>query len=296
MATILKVKRLSNPRGGTRKATKARTRARRKMTPLQRMYFGPKRTRKAARTRRAKRRSNPALVATLGALNPRKRSHSMARRRRTTRRAGRVTTRRRRRVASNPRRTRRNYKRRRRNSVVVVTRRRRRSNPVRRSRSRVSRRRVSQRRVSRRNPTLFGNSITSRKGLTLIGGGIAGVVAAKFIPTMLPVSLVGSLGGTSIGRTLITGVSAVLAGWAAGKVDREFGEGVMFGGLMQTASVAFNAFLPGIYSQLGVGLGDLMPGGFPVPQNPIRAGIPAPPPANARVTMNGLARAYGAAY
>jgi hypothetical protein len=171
---------------------------------------------------------------------------------------------------------------------VVSVRRRRRSNPVRRRRS--------VRRTARRNPMIFGNSITSRKGLTLIGGGIAGVVAAKFIPSMLPANLIGGLGGSNIGRTLITGASAVLAGYAAGRVDREFGEGVMFGGLMQTASVAFNAFLPGLYSSLGIGLGDLMPGGYPVPQNPIRAGIAPPPPANARVTMNGLARAYGAAY
>jgi hypothetical protein len=143
---------------------------------------------------------------------------------------------------------------------------------------------------------LFGHSITSKGGLTLIGGGIAGVVAAKFIPTLLPISMLGSLGASNIGRTVITGVSAVIAGWAAGKVNREFGEGVLFGGLMQTASVAFNAFLPSLYSSLGIGLGDLMPGQFVVPQNPIRAAIPPPPPANARVTMNGLARAYGAAY
>lgn len=132
--------------------------------------------------------------------------------------------------------------------------------------------------------------------MTLIGGGIAGVVAAKFIPTMLPPSMVGMLGGSQIGRVLITGGSALLAGWAASKfVGAEFGDGVLFGGLMQTASVALNTFLPSIYQQLGIGLGDLMPGQFAVPQNPIRAGIPAPP-ANARVTMNGLARAYGAAF
>jgi hypothetical protein len=273
MATILKVKRLSNPRRAPRRASR----------------------------KRGKRRSNPALVATLGALNPRRRRAKKVatkrRRRRTSanprrrNRRPRVAVRRRRRVARNPRRY---SRRRRRNTVVVVApRRRRRSNPHRRTRSRSSR--VIRRRRSR-NPTLFGSSITSKAGLTLIGGGIAGVVAAKFIPTMLPISLLGSLGGSSVGRTLITGASAIIAGWAAGKVDRQFGEGVLFGGLMQTASVAFNAFLPGVYSSLGIGLGDLMPGGFSVPQNPIRAGIPAPPPANARVTMNGLARAYGSAY
>jgi len=72
---------------------------------------------------------------------------------------------------------------------------------------------------------------------------------------------------------------------------------------MQTASVALNAFLPSIYQQLGIGLGDLLPGQFAVPQNPIRAAIPPPAPpvqpasgGQARVTMNGLARAYGNAF
>ena len=285
MATILKVKRLSNPR---------RRRKPRRMSALQRKYFGPRRSRSNPKRRRRTRRSNPALVATLGALNPRKRrTTKVARRRRRhssasnprRRRRNRVHARRRR-VARNPRRY---TRRRRRNTVVVVTRRRRRSNPRRRNRRRHSYRR-------NRNPSLFGHSITSKQGLTLIGGGITGVVAAKFIPTMLPVSLLGSLGSSNIGRTVITGVSAIVAGWAAGKANREFGEGVLFGGLMQTASVAFNAFLPGLYSSLGIGLGDLLPGTFSVPQNPIRGAIPPPPPANARVTMNGLARAYGSAY
>ncbi len=288
MATILKVKRVSNPRRRRRRTNP------RRMSALQRKFFGPKR-------KRAKRRTNPALVATLGALNPR-RHNKVARRRRRKLSANPVRRRRRvgyrrRRVARNPRRI---TRRRRRRAVANPIRRRRRtrraSNPIRRRRSRRNYRRVSRRRNSRRNPTLFGNSITSRRGLTLIGGGIAGVVAAKFIPTMLPISMLGSLGGSAVGRTVITGASAVLAGWAASRVDKEFGEGVLFGGLMQTASVALNAFLPSLYAQLGIGLGELMPGAFSVPQNPIRAGIPAPTPVNARVTMNGLARAYGAAY
>jgi hypothetical protein len=214
-----------------------------------------------------------------------------------TRRRRRTTARnsRRRRVARNPRR----YTRRRRRAANPVFRRRRRrravANPRRRRRYSVVRR--NRRRRSRRNPSLFGHSITSTQGIKLIGGGIAGVIASKFIPTMLPVSMLGSLGSSAIGRVVITGISAVAAGWAAGKVDPLFGEGVLFGGLMQTVSVAFNAFLPSLYSSLGVGLGDLLPGQFVVPQNPIRAAIPPPaPPANARVTMNGLARAYGAAF
>ena len=219
------------------------------------------------------------------------------RRRRRTSNARRVTVhhrRRRRARASNPR----HYRRRRRNPtrIVVVGRRRNRRHYSRRRNTRhYSRRRHNRR---RRNPTLMGQSITSKGGLKLIGGGVVGVTAAKFIPSLIPASLTMGIASSGIGRVLITGISAVLAGWAAGKMDREFGEGVLFGGLMQTASVALNAFVPGLtIGGVPIGLSDLMPGSFVVPQNPIRAAIPPPaPPANARVTMNGLARAFGTAY
>lgn len=151
---------------------------------------------------------------------------------------------------------------------------------------------------SRRNPTLFGQSITSTGGLKLIGGGVVGVAATKFIPSILPTAMLGSIATSSIGQILISGVSAWLAGWGASKIDRTFGEGVLFGGLMQTANVAINAFAPGLsIGGVPLGMGDLLPGSFTVPMNPIRAAIPPPaPPANARVTMNGLARAFGAAF
>jgi hypothetical protein len=154
--------------------------------------------------------------------------------------------------------------------------------------------------------TLFGNNLFSGPSLKLLGGGLLGVAAAKFIPTILPTTMLGSVATSSIGQTLITGVSALAAGWLAGKLDQKFGEGVLFGGLMQTGSVMLNAFLPGV-TVGGVpialsGFGDLLPGSYAVPQNPIRAALPppAPPagttPAGARVTMNGLSRAYGIAY
>jgi hypothetical protein len=94
----------------------------------------------------------------------------------------------------------------------------------------------------------------------------------------------------------------VVGGWAGSKVSPQFGQGMLFGGMMQTLSVALNAFLPSVYGQLSpyssLGrVGDLMPGGFTVPQNPL---MPAPqmalPAAPAQVRgpqMSGLARAYG---
>lgn len=136
--------------------------------------------------------------------------------------------------------------------------------------------------------------LTGRNALQLIGGGLVGVAAAKFIPTMLPAN---QLTQTNLGRVVVTTASAFAAGWLAGRVNPTFGGAVLFGGLMQAGSVALNTFLPGFtIGGVPVGLGELMPGQFSVPQNPLRL-PPAPAPAtNARIGVNGLARAFGSAY
>ena len=311
MATVLKVTRLSNPRRG---AGPRRTVRRRKMTPLQKKYFGSKRQRAAVSRRkpsrarrivkanrpRARRTFNPALVATLGAMNPHQRRKNVARtRKRRQSTARRVNRRRKTSRATNP------PRRRRRNStriVVVAPRRRRRSNP-RRAPRRVNRR--HSRRSRNPIPQIGGSQIFSKSGAKLIGGGLVGVAAVKFIPTLLPTSITSAMGNGALISIAVAGASAVAAGWLADKVDPKFGEGVLFGGLMMTGSVALNAFLPGLAVAgvpLGLsGMGELIPGTFVVPQNPIRAAIapPAPPAAqgaHARVTTNGLSRAFGTAY
>lgn len=129
-------------------------------------------------------------------------------------------------------------------------------------------------------------------------GGLVGVAAAKFIPTAIP-NL--GLGQGNIVRVLMTGVSAFLAGYAAEKaVGKPFGSAVLFGGLMQTGSVALNAFLPSVGSQLGLsgrrGVGDLVnTRGLVVPYNPVRAPLPAVP-TKARIGQEGLQRAFGNAF
>ena len=178
---------------------------------------------------------------------------------------------------SNPRRR---YAARRRNTAVRV----------------VTRRRRMGVRHRRRNPmpAFFGASGSKGLGTTLAGG-LIGVVAAKLIPGLIPANLIPTQGVWP--RVIMAGVAAWGAGTVATKyMGSAFGQAVMFGGFMQTGSLVLNALLPnfkvgGVPLALS-GLGELVPGSFVVPQNPLR--IQAAP-TQARVTMNGLARAYGTA-
>ena len=175
-------------------------------------------------------------------------------------------------------------RRRRRVARAAPVRRRRRRNPV-------SRRRVTRR---RRNPSLFGLNVGGSQMAQAVLGGLIGVAAAKFIPSAIPISL----GGGNVVRTLISGISAFVAGWAGQKfVGKPFGDAVLFGGLMQTGSVALNAFLPMVGQHLALsGMGEFVDtSGFVVPQNPVLAPIAAVP-TGARVGVNGIDRAYGRAF
>ena len=302
----------------------------RKMSPKQIAHFGTKRQRaalkssrkrkrtmkntrvKRARVHRVKRSTNP-LVLHLKPMqqrsNPKRRAATMAkpkRRRRTMhnarRRVARVSNRRRR-HASNP------VRHRRRTTNRRAPNRRRRSNSRRRNATRVvvMAPRRANRRHSHRNPQLFGSSLGSKQSLMILAGGLTGVAATKFIPTLIPTSLTAGLGSSSFGPFIISGVSAIAAWWLSSKVSVPFSEGVLFGGLMQTASVALNAFLPG-FTIAGVpialsGFGDLVAGSFPVPMNPLRqrqlnagAGNHTMAPAGSKVTTSGLGRAYPSAY
>lgn len=283
-----RVTRLSNPRKRRKTSTAKRNKSgqfvrRRKVNGSRRKVAARAKPRKRV-TR--KRRSNPVLI-TLGAINPRpkKRGKTKMARRRRSRKANSTVVRRRRRranpVSVAPRRRRR------------YTRRRRVSNPVSRRRVHRRSRRVHRR---RRNPSVFGRSVASVGAVEMILGGLVGVTAAKIIPTYVPVQFLSS----PILRILVTGASAWVASMLVGKVRPGMADAVMFGGLMQAGSVALNAFVPSIGGQIGLnggrGMGDLVEGHFVVPQNPLRYIPPTPAPAQARVTVNGLSRAYGTAF
>lgn len=274
MAIVKMLKRVANPRRASSSSSRVRssggkfaTTARRRSTIRRRKSTQNLATR------------NPAMLVTLGAVNPYKRTKTVATKRRTRRvinsRRKAVTRRRRRNTATKivvmaPKR---------RNPRRRVSARRRRSNPV------VRRRRSFRRRS---NPTLLGMSVTSGQALKMIAGGLVGVTATKTLTAMLPAQFLSS----AIMRVIASGAVAFASGMLVGRIDPSFGSAVAFGGYMQTGSLALNTFMPSIGSRLS--LGELVPASFPVPQNPVRAGgmIAAP----SRVTTNGINRAYPSAY
>jgi hypothetical protein len=249
MAVVKVVRRVANPR----------RRARRRLNPIRR--------------RKTIRRRNPALVLTLGAVNPKRkrRKNPMARisRRRRNPRRKMLS------LFSVPVRRRRNSRRRRRNPALAVY-----------------RRRYSRR---RRNP-MFG----SVKGAAVLGG-LTGVAATRLVSKIIPPGILGFAG--QFAPLLSDGISAMLVSWAAekmggnGETARDFKSGVPFGALMLVGSTAISTFVPGL-RQYGFGIGALVPGQFPIPQNPIRPlALPAPAPdAKTRVNTSGLSRAFGTAF
>lgn len=248
------------------------------------------RRRHTRRTTRRSTRSNPVLIE-LGMLNPRsggtkRRKTSMAKRRyrkatagaRRRRRANGVVRRRRTHRRVNAHRT---YRRRRRNPVALAPVRRRRRYARRRHTIHHRRRVNGRRRFSRRNPSVFGQT-GSKSLLIMVGGGLVGVAATKFLPTLIPASITSMVPSSPITSVIITGIGAFAAGYLAKRfVSPAFGDAVLFGGLMQTGSALLNAFAPAsIARQLALsGVGDIVPGWYPVPQNPVTSRAMAMAPA-----------------
>lgn len=249
--------------------------------------------------RHARRKRNPVLIelASLGSMvNPKRRKNvAKTRKRRATRRKTRNP--RRHAVAKVTRRRRRRYTRRRAtNPVARVTRRRRRRSAVGVVR-RTRRRRMTngrRRHYSRRRNPAFG--IGGKDLLTMVGGGLIGVAATKYLPTLLPSSITSGLGGGALMSVAISGAGAFAAGWLARKfVGEAFGKAVFFGGLMQAGSALLNAIAPAsISSKLALsGVGDIVPGWYAVPQNPITSRAPMAIAAAGSGTGMGNLRRFG---
>lgn len=257
-----------NPRRTKATTNKRRYSRKRRTTSRRRRNTRPRTTRmrNTRRTYRRRRRiSNPVLIE-LGAVNPRRKRSHMARRSRK-----RKYHRRR-----NPRRV----ARRRRNSPPAWAKalgyRRRRATNRRRHHRRHNRRHHSYRR--RHNPAIFGRS-SGKDLLMMTGGVLVGVAATKYLPTLVPASLLSTFGTNAFISVLVTGAGAFVAGFLARKVSPgAFSDAVLLGGLAQTASAALNAFAPPtLAGRLALsGVGDIIPGSYVVPQNPIKAVVPMP--------------------
>ena len=116
----------------------------------------------------------------------------------------------------------------------------------------------------------------------MTGGVLVGVAATKYLPTLVPASMLSTFGTNAFVSVIVTGAGAFVAGMLARKVSPgAFADAVLLGGLAQTASAALNAFAPPtLAGRLALsGVGDILPGSYVVPQNPIKAGIiPMPAP------------------
>src|ERR1700676_1556078 len=160
-----------------------------------------------ASTKARRTRSNPVLLE-FGALNPhKKRRKSVAKRRRHHRR--------------NP-------------------------SPV---RARVSNRRHKRRNHRRRNPSVRmhnrrrhyhrrRNPVGINKQLVEMAGGVlTGAAASKYLPTLIPTSVLGAIPSSSFTVPLVTGVGTAMAGWLAHKfLPMGVAAGVVAGGAALTLS------------------------------------------------------------
>lgn len=133
---------------------------------------------------------------------------------------------------------------------------------------------AKKRRHAKRNPTLFGRNLNTVETLKVFGGGLVGVTITKLVPAYLPIP---ELNSNPTMRVLVSGATAFLAGYFASKANPDFGSAVLFGGGMQTLSVALNAFLPGVGQQIGLrgtrrGVGQVvqLPNPPVAPENPFR--------------------------
>jgi hypothetical protein len=111
--------------------------------------------------------------------------------------------------------------------------------------------------------------MTSGDMLVSVLGGLIGMAATKFLPTLVPASLTS---GNPFMSVVVTGVGAFACGMIADKIAPKYGKAVLVGGLIQTGSTTLNAFAPSLASSLGVsGVGDIIPTQpFPVPNNQLR--------------------------
>ncbi len=187
-------------------------------------------------------------------------------------------------LASNP------HRKKRRKSAMAKTKRKvaakraRKSNPTRR-RSR----RSNSHRSRRSNPFgLTGGDLTKH-----VVGATVGFSVCKLAPRSYPANWTAS----PIMSVVSTGLTALGLAWVANRFARPWTTGVLIGGGMATLNVAINAWAPPSLSQYASisNLGEFVPGGFPLPQGPVRyalASAPAEAPNGSQVNVGAFGRAW----
>lgn len=221
------------------------------------------------RRRRKTKAKNPAHLLTFGlaGVNPKPRKKRRIKATMPATKKRRVV-RRRTTAKSNPRRRRKTMNvRHRRRSVARA------SNPKRHRRrnTRVIVKNSHRRRRSSRNPSILG--ISTPMGIAkLVVSTLGGVTITKAIPNMLPASMM----STPVMRVLSSFGVALLSGYLAHMFtgDPVISGGITLGGLAQAGSVGLNSFLPSVGATIGLqglggGIGDLIAGSYPIPQNPL---------------------------
>lgn len=154
---------------------------------------------------------------------------------------------------------------------------------------------AKKRRHAKRNPMIFGRQMNTLDTMKVFGGGLVGVAFTKLVPAYLPIP---ELNNNATMRVLISGATAFFGGYLAAKLNPDFGSAVLFGGGMQTLSVALNAFLPGVGQQIGLrgvrrGVGQVveLPQAVLAPENPFRPRLAAAAPAlAAKPALSGVYR------
>jgi hypothetical protein len=257
---------------------KRRNKSKRKMSPLQKMFFGSKRQRAAVgrKKNRAKKRvvrkykrrvkRNVSSIVTIWPKgNPgrrKRRTKKYAKRKRTNRgkrivviNKGVKMARKRRTRRVSHRRKNRSYRRRRNPVMHRRYHRRKRSNP---GYSRRRRGNVSHRRHYRRNPGVLSGTAGR------IAGVIGGIAVTKLLLGFVPATF-----STGIMGTLASAVIAVAQGKLIGKVAKNasLGNDFMVGGLAYTVANLLNQFFPSVGAYSGIsGMGLIGGSSFYVPQ------------------------------
>ena len=294
MATVTKLRKLVNPGRRRRNATK------RRLSPLQKLYFGSKRQR-AAVTNRGKRKRNAGPNSfrktkkrMKSYLKPKARKYLPIRKRK--RNVSSIVT-----VwplgHANPGRKRRSRKRNTRKVVVInkgakMARKRRNRSKIRNVRHYRRRRNYGTRtgrswstyslsgrfgkkrkgnpgRRRRRNPSMRRYHRRRNPGMLTgvmgrIAGGIGGIAVTKLLMGFVPTSFTGGVLGP-----IVSAVVAVAQGKLIGKVSKnsQLGDDFMVGGLMYAVATALNQFFPTAGSYTGIsGMGLIGGSSFYTPQ------------------------------